>query len=75
METTIMGLYRGYIGYILGFYRDYIGDNGKENGNYYNGFINLPCSWDKLRHKPPELQHILPGSSSASQVLHLTTCS
>ena len=32
METTIMG-YMGIIGYILGFYRD----NGKENGNYYNG--------------------------------------
>ena len=26
METTI----------ILGLYRGYIGDNGKENGNYYN---------------------------------------
>ena len=25
-----MGLYRDYIGYILGLY----GDNGKENGNY-----------------------------------------
>ena len=41
--------YRGYIGVIYGFYRDYIGliryilglhrDNGKENGNYYNGVI------------------------------------
>ena len=31
METTIMGLYRDYIGYILGLYWD----NGKENGNYY----------------------------------------
>ena len=20
-----------------GIYRDYVGDNGKENGNYYNG--------------------------------------
>ena len=29
METTIMG----YIGVILGLYWD----NGKENGNYYNG--------------------------------------
>ena len=27
------GLYRGYIGVILGLYWD----NGKENGNYYNG--------------------------------------
>ena len=26
-----MGLYRGYIGVVLGLY----GDNGKENGNYY----------------------------------------
>ena len=37
METTIMGLYRGYIGIIgsiLGLYRV----NGKENGNYYLGF-------------------------------------
>ena len=25
METSIMGLYRDYIGYILGFYRDDIG--------------------------------------------------
>ena len=30
METTKMG----YIEYILGLYWD----NGKENGNYYNGF-------------------------------------
>ena len=29
METTIMG---------LGF-RDYIGDNGKENGNYYHSIM------------------------------------
>ena len=28
MQTTIMGLYRDYIGYILGLYWD----NGKENG-------------------------------------------
>ena len=35
MEITIMG----YIGIILGLYRGYIGDNGKENGNYY-GLIN-----------------------------------
>ena len=28
METTILGLYRGYIG-----------NNGKENGNHYIGFI------------------------------------
>ena len=43
METTILGLgfrvgimenqMEGYIGIILGLYRD----NGKENGNYYNG--------------------------------------
>ena len=32
METTIMG-YLGIVGYILGYYWD----NGKENGNYYNG--------------------------------------
>ena len=43
METTIMGLYRGYIGIIgsiLGLYRD----NGKENGNCYLGcgFLGLP---------------------------------
>ena len=25
METTIMGLYRGYIGYTLGLYRDSLG--------------------------------------------------
>ena len=30
METTIMG----FIGHIMGLYWD----NGKENGNYYNGF-------------------------------------
>ena len=37
METTgvIQGLYRGYMGVILGLYWAYIGDNGKENGNYY----------------------------------------
>ena len=34
LETTIMG-HIGIIGYILGIYRD----NGKENGNYYNGVI------------------------------------
>ena len=28
------GIYRDYIGVILGLY----GDNGKENGNYYVGF-------------------------------------
>ena len=32
MEATLMG-YIGTVGYILGFYWD----NGKENGNYYNG--------------------------------------
>ena len=31
METTIMGIVEGYI--IYGIYWD----NGKENGNYYNG--------------------------------------
>ena len=31
METTTMG----YIGIIQGLYRD----NGKENGNYYNGLF------------------------------------
>ena len=37
METTIMGLYRGYIGVLSGLYWD----NGKENGNYYSiiGYI------------------------------------
>ena len=34
MEPTIMG-YMGTIGDIMGFYRGYVGDNGKENGNYY----------------------------------------
>ena len=32
METTLE--YNCYLGLILGFYWD----NGKENGNYYNGF-------------------------------------
>ena len=36
MEITIMG-YIGIIGHILGLYRD----NGKENGNYYNGYFML----------------------------------
>ena len=34
METIIMS-YIGILGYILGLYTD----NGKENGNYYNGII------------------------------------
>ena len=29
----LYGVYRGYIGYILGLYWD----NGKENGSYYEG--------------------------------------
>ena len=29
----MQGLYTDYFGYILGLYRE----NGKENGNYYNG--------------------------------------
>ena len=29
----------GYIGIIRGYIGVYIGDNGKENGNYYNGDI------------------------------------
>ena len=33
-HTSPNGLYKGYIGVILGFYT---GDNGKENGNCYNG--------------------------------------
>ena len=33
---TIKGLYREYIGDTLGLYWD----NGKENGNYYNGESN-----------------------------------
>ena len=37
LETTIMGLYRDYIGYILGFYRD----NGKETGNYCLGMFGV----------------------------------
>ena len=36
METTIMGLYRDYK-VILGLYWD----NGKENGNYYNGLFRV----------------------------------
>ena len=32
---VILGLYLAYIGVILGLYRD----DGKENGNYYNGVI------------------------------------
>ena len=36
METIIMG-YIGIIGYILGLYWD----NGKENGNYYNGLYRV----------------------------------
>ena len=37
METLgpLKGVYRDYIGVILGLYWD----NGKENGNYYNGVI------------------------------------
>ena len=35
MKTTTMG-YIGIIRYILGLYWD----NGKENGNYYNGESN-----------------------------------
>ena len=34
-----MGLYWDYIGVILGLYRD----NGKENGNYYLGFLGIGC--------------------------------
>ena len=42
METLgiigiIQGLYRDYIEIILGLY----GDNGKENGNYYNGLYRV----------------------------------
>ena len=33
MVVKIMGPFLGYIRVILGLYRD----NGKENGNYYNG--------------------------------------
>ena len=33
METIIVGYIGILLGYILGLYRD----NGKENGNYYNG--------------------------------------
>ena len=39
MEITIMGC----IGVILGLYRGYMGDNGKENGNYY---CILGVCWD-----------------------------
>ena len=34
METTIMGFIGLYLGYLGVIYWD----NGKENGNYYNGF-------------------------------------
>ena len=42
MEIIIMGFYWGYIDYYnirgyIGLYRD----NGKENGNYYNGVMWL----------------------------------
>ena len=29
------------IGIILGLYWGYIGDNGKYNGNYYNGYVGV----------------------------------
>ena len=31
METTILGLYEGYMRIVLGLYKD----DGKESGNYY----------------------------------------
>ena len=37
METTTMGFIRGYIRDIFGDILVLYGDNGKENGNYYNG--------------------------------------
>ena len=38
METTIMqGLYWGYLGAIDGLYRD----NGKENGSYHDGLVEV----------------------------------
>ena len=42
METTIIyGLYRGYIWIMLGLYKD----NGKENGNYYDGLYRGYIQW------------------------------
>ena len=35
METTIMGLHRGYIRYIR-LYMGLYWENGRENGNYYS---------------------------------------
>ena len=50
METTIVGLYRDVLYWSYSRitektmeatieYCGYMGDNGKENGNYYNGFV------------------------------------
>ena len=36
-NRVYIGLYRDYIGNILGLYWD----NGKENGNYYNGLYRV----------------------------------
>ena len=39
LPRVILGLYRGYIGVMLGLYRG----NGRENGNYYYGLH--PAFW------------------------------
>ena len=38
-----IGLYRGYMGIVVGYILGFYGDNGKENGNCYSilGYIRL----------------------------------
>ena len=45
METAIMRRI-GIIGHILGLYRE----NGKENGNYYNGLYHMDYYQDPFLH-------------------------
>ena len=47
METLgpFKGIYRDYIGVRLGLYRD----NGRENGNHYNGLYSLKLKATRFR--------------------------
>ena len=53
MQTTIMGS-TGIIGYTLRLYRD----NGKENENYYNGFIGILEGFDLARDRQPAISQV-----------------
>ena len=57
------------VGAILGLYRGYLGDNGKENGNYYNGLYAYTARVSPLKRAPTNPQPLI-----AERQIHWPSC-